>query len=175
MEYGDAVRDLNGVQLDKYMTFEEHVRKNIVGQMCSAPCYISRIRYPLTEQATRLLILVLSRWSYCAVVWGDINKTGERRLPTGGEFRCMGYFFVNQKTRTNHTPSSSTEMIECKRQDWPRHALRDSCTRWQGAMYLTLLQTCDVFITKDPCTKKERHQCETIHQVHIVWPTGIEM
>ncbi len=75
-----VVKDL-GVLLDEQMTFGPHV-DNMVRQMTGILCYLARIRYFLTEDATKLLVhsLVLSRLNYCSVVWGGLNKSHVRKL-----------------------------------------------------------------------------------------------
>ncbi len=100
--FEETIRDL-GVQLDQNMTFTAHV-DNLTHQMCWILCYISRIRYSLTEQAARLLVnsLVMSKLSYCSVVWGGIRKTEVMRLQRIVNFAARIIF--NRKKHEHVSP-----------------------------------------------------------------------
>lgn len=83
----DSVVKYLGVLLDEQMTFGPHV-DNLVRQMTGTLCYLARICYFLTVDATKLLVhsLVLSRLNYCSMVWGGLNKSLVSKLQTTMNF-----------------------------------------------------------------------------------------
>jgi hypothetical protein len=82
----DKVKNL-GVWFDQYMTFKTHVEKtcNIVN---GTLMFFHRVKNVLDEKSRLLAIqsLVLSRFDYCSLVWGDIPKSLEKELQ-----KCMNF------------------------------------------------------------------------------------
>ena len=94
------------------MTFTAHV-DHLIRQITGTLCYISRYRYFMTGQATRLLFdsLVLSKLSYSLTVWRGVSQAEVNRPQKVVNFAARVVF--NKKKREH--VSRLLQQLNCRK------------------------------------------------------------